>query len=323
MITKKNILIGAVGVLASVSFSFAAPVTAPQIDIIGPMITVTPGAAITIVSPQGGSFTGNDTISVVIKATDIVGPLYVYLFDTSVRRVVATEAFAKGQSTLNFDLSKSKAQASIAPGSYIIAVCDMGKRDSVCVQSRAITITPEPLSISSIDPLTFYSFGSATISGAGFSSDSYVLLDGGWSSLVSLRTLGSDTALLTVLPGLSYGTHTIQIANRGNYLLPSKAMTISVLRPSASTISSVTKSGNVYTVTGVGMGRPYPSKVEVLQNGRVISLINPSARNTEAISSDGTVLRFQLDSTLVASDWLSIRIINTDSYKSNILPLGR
>ncbi|MFA6050636.1 MAG: IPT/TIG domain-containing protein [Candidatus Paceibacterota bacterium] len=286
MITKKNILIGAVAVMASASFSFAASVTAPQINIQGPLITVTPGAAITIVSPQGGVFTGNDTIPVVIEATNVVGPLYVYLFDPSLRLVVATEAFTNGQRTLNFNLSKSKAQASIAPGSYTIAVCDMGKKDSVCVQSRVLTITPEPFSLSSVDPITFYSSGSATISGTGFDSNSYVLVDGGWNSLVSLRATGNDTALLTVLPGLSYGMHTVQIANRGSYLAPSREMTIYILPLSVPTISSVTKSGDVYTVTGSGMGKSYPSKVEVIQNGRVIALINPGAVNTQAISSD-------------------------------------
>jgi hypothetical protein len=289
-------------------------------------VKVSASSMIGVVSPVSGSYRGNDTIPVTIETKNPAGPIYLYLFDPALRRVVATESFPKSalslnsQSVLRFNLAKSKASNVIKPGVYRIAVCDMGVKslEPACALSGAITITPSIPVIISVDPATLYTGTSALIYGSGFDTDSYVLIDGGWNSLATLQILGDDSAKLSLLPGLRAGAHTIQIVKRG--LGASSAVSINVLDARAPFISGVSKSGPTYTVTGTGFSRAYPSRIEALRNGQRVTIFDPSLRNGYAISSDGMSLRFQLESNIDTSG-LSIRIINSEYLISNIVSL--
>ncbi len=313
------------GVMAAAIFSFAGFATAFTA---GPAsITITSGSLIAITSPLGGTYKASDAISVQISAKNAVGPLYLYLFDPSRKKVVATSAFGKsalstvGDSSLRFDLAKSKASSSIAPGIYRIAACDMGVKsvEPACALSGNITISSGEPKIISVDPGSIYPGTSAVLYGAGFDGDTYLLVDGGWNSLATLKIKSDDSALVTFLPGFPTGSHNIQIARRGQGA--SKAVAISVLEARAPSISSVARSGAIFTVTGGGLSRAYPSTVEVLSNGSRVAFINPALQNGYAISEDGTTLRFRLEGSVAEQNGLSIRVINSDAYKSNILPL--
>ncbi len=317
MIKKRSLLKGLVFALLLSSGGAVSAAT----------ITVTGGAVLSIVSPVSATYKSDDIIPVTLEARSVIGPVYLYLFDPLLRRVVATESFAKavlgtsGSSALRFNLLKSKASSAILPGNYRIAACDMGSKsiEPACALSGQITVSGSSPVIASIDPLTVYSGTEVTIFGAGFDTNSYLLLDGGWSSLVSLNILGNDSARLKILPGLPAGSHTVQIASRSGFFPPSNAVTIVVKDGISPQVSSVTRSGSIITLSGSGFSRSYPSLVEIIQGGRVVSTVNPTLKNFYAISDDGKTLRFILDQSLGSG--ISIRVVNSELYKSNTVVL--
>jgi hypothetical protein len=292
----------------------------------GTQLAFTMGSSIRVISPLTGTFSGGDSVKVTVEVGKLTGDLYLYLLNPVTKGVVATAAFPKatlktdGQNTLTFDLAKSKAQSQIIPGSYRIVACDMGNKsvEPICAGSFEVTIAAYPLSISSIDPSAIYPNTNVTITGTGFSSGSYVLLDGAWNPFVTLRALSSDVATISLQPGVALGKHTVQIAGTG---APSNPVQVTVLAPSAPSISGVQRSGSVVTILGSGMSRSYPSKVEIMQNGRLIKTIDPTALNYYAISANGTQMRFLMPS-LASSQDLTIRVSNGDAYKSGVLSLS-
>ncbi len=314
--------------LAAVALSItAASADTSTMFIKGTQLTLTMGSSIRVISPLTATYNGGDTVKVVVEVGKLTGDLYLYLLNPATKSIAATATFPKtnlktdGQNELSFNLAKSKAQSSIAPGSYRIVACDMGKVgvEPICAGSFEITIAPYPLTVSNIDPAVIYPNTSVTVTGTGFSGSSYALLDGVWNPFVTLRSLTGEVAIITVLPGVSLGKHTVQVAS--GTLAPSAAMPITILAASAPPISSIQKSGNIVTITGSGMSRSYPSKVEILQNGRLLRTIDPTAQNFYAISESGTQMRFVMPD-LASSQNLWVRVSNGDAYKSSVLALN-
>lgn len=298
----------------------------PGFNITGSTITFTAGPVIKLISPQVGSFKNDGKISIIVEASNLSGPLYVYLLDPTTRRVVATDHFDRtmflgpSRKTVDFDLSKYKSGLSITPGKYKIVLCDTENRitGSVCAYSGDIDIISSPPQLSGISSTNIFPGISYEIYGSGFDSNSYILVDGGWNSLVTLKNVSDDSASITFLPGIQYGNHNITIASRTWPFVLSKQIGVSINMPRSPIISSFEKKGNIFVITGSGMSRAYPSEVEIIRNNKVTVKINPSKENAFAISEDGTSMRFLWPKDLDQHSDVFVRVSNGEYYKSNI-----
>ena len=290
-------------------------------------VFVTGASSIRVTVPQS-SYTENSVIPIDLVSSNAKGPFYVYLYNNNNKSVVATTVFSlddvkKSFGHLSFNLAKSKSSLHIAPQAYKAVACDFGIKDSkpACASSDSIVISAIP-EIESLSSSTVFPNIDVDVFGSGFDSSNYVLFDGGFTYAISVKFVSSEHLVVTLARGLPYGKHTLAVANASGM---SKKVSFDLLPVSDPIITSAsaTMSSSAYLVTvkGLNMNRAYPTGVELLRNGRVVKVINPTGTNPFAISDSGQEMRFLIESSFDFSN-LFIRVFNTDTSKSLSVPLS-
>jgi peptidoglycan hydrolase-like protein with peptidoglycan-binding domain len=192
-----------------------------------------------------------------------------------------------------------------------------------------------PLSINYLSQSSASGGETITVYGQNFTADSVVNFrqNGNVTGTLNgknIQSVSSKQLIFTfdkiLASNSTLGTYQLTVSN-SNSRSNAVNFTITNTPPTITSISANSGQANdIITIYGTGfMNKVVPSVVEFLQNGQIMGTTNPTAKNPNAISSDGTQLQFVVDPIFVANGGVGtyqIRVSNnsTGNGVSNTVP---